>query len=227
MNAPYAGARVLAPGSATVRSARLRSRGLPKRLPAGERLLWQGAPDARSLMVRTFHVRAVTAYFALILVICAVSAFSDGASAHDAGLALLRRGLLAAVPVLLIVAYSIAIARTTVYSITNKRVVISFGMALPMSFNVPFSRLQGAGLRLYPDGTGDVPLQLLAGEQMSYLVLWPHARPWRMARTEPMLRCIAGAAEASTVLGQALADELNLPHTETAAFGRLAEMAVA
>ena len=41
--------------------------GLPEPLPAGERILWQGAPDWRALAVHVFHVRKLAAYFAGIL----------------------------------------------------------------------------------------------------------------------------------------------------------------
>jgi hypothetical protein len=40
---------------------------------------------------------------------------------------------------------------------------------------------------------------------MSYFILWPHARPWRVARTEPMLRCVPNVQEATSVLARALA----------------------
>jgi hypothetical protein len=181
-------------------------RGLPERLPQGERLLWQGAPSARALLLHTFHVRAMAVYFGLILAWCAATIIGHGGSAHAMQMSLLHRAMLAAVPFVLVLVYAWAIQRSTVYSITNRRVVISFGMALPVTFNVPFSRIEAAGLRLYEGGTGDIPLRLLPGEKMAYFVLWPHARPWHMAKAEPMLRCVADAAEASAILARALAE---------------------
>ena len=41
--------------------------GLPEELPEGERILWRGGPDWKSLAMHVFHVRAVAIYFALIL----------------------------------------------------------------------------------------------------------------------------------------------------------------
>ena len=38
-------------------------------------------------------------------------------------------------------------ARTTVYTITNRRVVMRFGVALPMSLNLPFRMVAAAGLQ--------------------------------------------------------------------------------
>ena len=52
-------------------------RGLPEPLPAGERILWQGAPDWRALAVDVFHVRAVWIYGALLIALPA-DTFSNG-----------------------------------------------------------------------------------------------------------------------------------------------------
>ena len=182
------------------------ARGLPERLPAGEHLLWQGAPGVRALLRHAFHLRAVAAYFGIIIALSAVSIAGRGASAHATAHSLLHRLGLAVVPLVLMAVYAWAIRRSTVYSVTNRRVVLSFGIALPVTFNIPFARIAAAGLRTHPGGAGDIPLQLMAGEKLSYFVLWPHARPWRMARTEPMLRCVPDAAAASAILGAALAE---------------------
>ena len=41
--------------------------GLPERPPAGERILWQGAPDRRTLARTAYHTRLVAAYFAAVV----------------------------------------------------------------------------------------------------------------------------------------------------------------
>lgn len=97
------------------------------------------------------------------------------------------------------------IARTTVYTITSRRLVIRFGVALPMTINLPFSVIDAAGLRVYRDASGDIPLSLAAGERVSFPVLWPHVRPWRLTRAEPMLRCVPQAEHLSRIVAQALA----------------------
>ncbi len=181
-------------------------RGLPERLPRGERLLWQSAPQGRALLRHAFHLRAVATYFVIVIALSAIAMLGRGASGHAMAMPLLHRLGLAAVPPVLMALYAWAIARSTVYSVTDRRVVLSFGIALPVTFNIPFARIAAAGLRSYPGGTGDIPLQLLAGEKLSYFVLWPHARPWHMARTQPMLRCVPDAAAASSILAAALAE---------------------
>jgi hypothetical protein len=193
-------------------------RGLPGSLPRGETLLWQGSPGTRALLRHTLHGPVVAAYFAIILGWCAWSAIGHGASAHTLGMALLHRAELAVVPLLLMALYAWSIHLSTVYTITDRRVVISFGMAVPVTFNIPFSRIAGAGLRPYPSGAGDIPLRLLDGEKISYFVIWPHARPWRMKHTEPMMRCVPDAAAVSAILGGALARHEALPPATVVAF---------
>ncbi len=192
--------------SARQSANRPQPQGLPGRLPQGETLLWQGAPDIRTMLVRVFHMRFVGAYFALLIVASAITAAQNGASAHAVFLVVLHRAYLAIAVFALAGAYAWAVRRSTTYSITTNRVVVSAGMALPISFNLPFAGVEAAGLHVYPNGKGDLTLRMLPGEKLSYFVMWPHARPWRMARTEPMLRCIPDAAKVSLILAQALAD---------------------
>ena len=185
-------------------------RGLPERLPAGEAILWQGAPRWGALARRAFHVRKIAFYFALLLAWLVYADIHDGIAVAST----LRSSLWvaggAAVAIGLLCGLAWLMARSTVYTITTRRVVIRFGVAFPMAFNLPFRRIRTAGLRTYPDGTGDIPLALVEGDRLAYLVLWPHARPWRFAPSEPMLRTIPDAAGVAALLAQALAEDM--PH---------------
>jgi len=178
--------------------------GLPGRLPEGENLLWQARPSAASLVRHAFHIRLLGLYFGLILLACLVTEIRAGWPAPEIAIAMLHKTGLALVPLALIVIYAWAIQRSTVYNITSRRVVVSCGIALPMKINIPFARIDGAGLRRHADGTGDIPLHLGSAEKMSYFIMWPHARPWRVARTEPMLRCVPDVQEATSILARAL-----------------------
>jgi hypothetical protein len=74
-----------------------------------------------------------------------------------------------------------------------------------MSLNLPFTMVENADLRLFSDGSGDIPL-LLAGEtRVGYITLWPHARPWKMKRVQPMMRSVPDAARVAQLLARALA----------------------
>lgn len=181
-------------------------RGLPEHLPPGERILWQGSPAWRTVAVRALHTRKVVGYFALLAAWGFVASIvADGAAPRAAllsvaGVVPLTIGALA-----LLGLYAWLVGRTTIYTITNRRVVMSFGVALPMTVNVPFRIVASAGLRTDPDGAGDIPLALNGREKLAYLALWPHARPWRVSRPEPMLRAVPEAAKVAGILSGALA----------------------
>ena len=179
--------------------------GLPAELPAGERLLWQGAPAWRPLAWRVFHLREVTAYFLLLMSWTAFSA----AWAHGTAKAVLAAlgpvtiaAVIACGLIALIARFS---ARTSVYSITSERVVMRIGMALPITFNLPFAIIETAAVKQDSDGSGDISLALSAENRLAYLVLWPHARPWHLRQTQPSLRALADVAEVSRILARALA----------------------
>lgn len=178
--------------------------GLPEPLPAGERLLWQGAPEWRAMALRTFHLRKAALYFSVLLVWRVVSALREDQSLTSslaAGLALLPYAL-AALSILALLAR--LTSRTTVYTITDRRVVVRIGIALPMTINIPFSKIATAGVKTFADGTGDIPLKLVASDRIAWLVLWPHCRPWHISQPEPMLRGLANVRGVAGILGEAL-----------------------
>lgn len=182
--------------------------GLPERLPAGERILWQGKPGWRNLARRAFHVRKVAVYFALLLAWIAVGDLMAGESWVDAALGGGWVLVLAHVSIALLLLLAWVMARATVYTITNRRVVMRFGVAIPMSINIPYRQIVSASLRAYRDGSGDIPLSLAKGRRVSYLVLWPHVRPWRLVQAEPMLRAIPEADRVAEILREAVAEAL-------------------
>ncbi len=62
-----------------------------------------------------------------------------------------------AIPTLLAWLY----ARTTVFTITNRRVVMRYGVALPWSLNLPYRTIQTAAMNVQNDGTADIAISLL------------------------------------------------------------------
>lgn len=180
--------------------------GLPENLPAGEALRWQGAPNWRVLARRAFYVRTVAFYFVLLILLRLVLLLGDGATPKEAALSVLWLVMLAAVAIGILTLLAWLYSRSTVYSITDRRLVIRFGVALPMAVNIPFKIVESAGLRTYPDGSGDIPLVLGAGQKVSYIIMWPNVRPWRFANAQPMLRGIPQAKKVAEVLADALRD---------------------
>jgi hypothetical protein len=186
-------------------------RGLPAVLPPGERILWQGAPRWPSLALHAFRLRWVAAYFVLLAAWRAASAYEDGADTT----AVLLAGLwpIGIGGVVLAVACAVAwyAARTTVYTITNRRVVFRIGMALTVSINLPFAVVGAASLVRHRDGTGDIALAVAPPARVSWVMFWPHARPWRFRRPQPMLRNVPEPERVAQILARALAAAADMP----------------
>ncbi|MBV9776778.1 MAG: PH domain-containing protein [Acetobacteraceae bacterium] len=179
--------------------------GLPGPLPAGETLLWQGGPRWTALARHALHVRAIAVYFAVLLVWREATLFSEGAGALPVVRAALLPALLAGAAIGVFSLLAWLMARGTVYTITSRRVVIRFGLVLPGMVNLPFRVVDAAAVRRHADGTGDIPLTLVAGTRVGWLVMWPHVRPARFAHPQPMLRCVAQPDHVARILGRALA----------------------
>ncbi len=191
--------------------------GLPERPPQGEHILWQGAPDWQRVARDVYHVDKVALYFAALLVLKVGAELWSGASLIQAlqatGVAAVWIVPLAVVAVAILLVLAYLTGRTTIYTITSRRVVIRFGIALPMTVNLPYRTIGTVGLNTHTDGTGDIPLSIVTSDRIAYLVMWPHARPWRFSRPEPMLRSVPQAALVGGLLVQALSASV----TETAA----------
>jgi hypothetical protein len=178
--------------------------GLPERLPDGEHLLWQGSPDWRVLALKTFHVRKVALYFAALAVWRVVIVIADGHGAIDALAAGAFVALLGTAAFGVLATLAWLYGRSTIYTITDRRVVLRYGVALPMALNIPFKAIAAAAVARQPRGTADIPLTLTDGTRISYLHLWPNVRPWHVSRPQPMLSAVPEGQRVAEILGRAL-----------------------
>jgi len=178
--------------------------GLPEIPPEGERILWQGAPSWWGLARRAFHVTKVALYFTAIIFWVLASKLWSGESLVQASVMAGWLLILALVAIGLLLLLAWVNGRASLYTLTNRRVVMRFGVAVSMTMNIPFSQIGSAGLRRYEDGTGDIPLSLAGRPRASYLVLWPHVRPWHFSQVQPMLRAVPDAARVADMLAGAL-----------------------
>jgi hypothetical protein len=105
--------------------------------------------------------------------------------------ALTISGSLAAIAIGLLALTAKLSASTTMYTITNKRIVMRIGIVLTLSFNLPLRWIQSANVKKNNDGYGDIALELKGEDRIAYLHLWPHARPWHINNPQPLLRNIA------------------------------------
>lgn len=185
-------------------------RGLPQMLPPGERMLWQGAPSARVMARDALRVRWVGGYFVLLFL------WRTGATSVDRPLAQAAMEqafflILGAAAVALLYAIAWAQARATVYTITDARVVMRVGAALTMTVQFPYRWIGAADVRRARDGSGTIALRTTGETRFSYLLLWPHARPWRVNPPQPALRCIPDVDAVARLLAEAVAAHGTMP----------------
>jgi len=191
-------------------------RGLPADLPAGEHILWQGEPGTASMARRVFHAHKASLYFALLIGLNLVLTAAAGRPLAEAlQSSLWQTGLaLAGVGLLWLLAW--LYARSTVYTVTNRRIVIRFGVAIPLMINIPLDKVESADLQQFGDGKGNILLHTRSSARISYWSLWPHVRPWHFSQVQPMLRGIDNPAAVAATLAAAV----NAEATAAAPAGR-------
>lgn len=172
-------------------------------IAADERVLWQGRPTILGLFRGLFHIRIVMGYFVVLAAWNLAAAHADGWWASAAFTSALWVAVPALVAAAVLMLMSWLIATTTHYTITDKRVVMQIGVALPIALTLPLKRIVSAGVKLAHDGTGDIPLAL-GRQKLAYLLVWPHARPWHLRQPQPMLRAVPEAREVANILSRAL-----------------------
>lgn len=183
--------------------------GLPAHPPKGEVLLWQGRPQAFALAREALKITWVAGYF-VALAVWRGWAMGGGEALATLAVMLPYLGLgLVACAIL----YTIAVvqARSTVYTITTARVAMRIGIALTVTLNLPFRQIGAAHLAVKSNGTGTIALQTLGDTRISYLVCWPHVRPWHLNRTQPALRAIPDAARVARLLAEAAETKTSEP----------------
>lgn len=190
-------------------------RGLPEMLPPGEEILWQGAPDWWALTREALAIRGVALYFAALFAWRTVVAAADMPWLQAAGQSSFYL-ILGAVACALLAFTGWAQAKSAVYTVTNRRVILRIGAALTMTLQFPYQWIGAADLSTRPGGTGTIALRTLGDTRFSYLMMWPHLRPWRFNRTQPALRAIPDAARVARLLAEAAQADTSMPRVAAA-----------
>lgn len=184
--------------------------GLPGNLPKGETIIWQGSPDWRSFARSVFHTRLVTVWFAVVASLAFVAGGTGVSGALvTIGVALAGLGLLYVL--------AKASARTTIYTLTNRRIVMRFGVALPKCINLPLIRIGAADTNAVGDGHVDIVLRPAQRFPLGWLQMWPHVQPWKVAEPRPMLRAVPESFVAILAAALVGADPAVVRGTDTTA----------
>jgi hypothetical protein len=178
--------------------------GLPEKLPEGEKILWQGSPGLIALAIHAFRVRAIAVYFVLVALWRAAAMASSGASAADIGATLGAIAAFFAAAAALLFLLAFLMKKETIYTITTRRVVMRYGVALRKTVNIPFRIIAAAALKKHGAGHGDIALALSGPDRIAYLHLWPHVRPFKYGNAEPTLRAIPDAEKIAAILAEAV-----------------------
>jgi hypothetical protein len=174
--------------------------GLPEPLPAGEKIVWQGAPQWGQLALHAFHVGKVAIYFGVMLALQLGFLMNSDASFHDTWVSLAKSLAVCLLALAMLGTVARLASRTTLYTITDKRVVMRIGIVLTLTFNLPYKRISGASLKSFRGSTGDIALGLYPADRIAWMHLWPHARAWHIAQPEPTLRCLKDADKVGELL---------------------------
>lgn len=162
------------------------------RLPAGERVLWSGAPDQRSIARYLLRERWVLAFVAVSMAIGVGDVMQHGGSdtvPRLIGVTTLS-AILAAIAIVSIRFFSWRIAKTSKYVITDKRVFFNIGIVLRADANIPYSSVDGVDLLRRADGSADLMVTLTGTQEIPWLLLFPHMT-WRGSkRGRPTFRAI-------------------------------------
>lgn len=187
--------------------------GLPELPPQGEYIIWQGRPDWWRLTFESLSLPWVAGYF-VVLALWRYATVMDVMPFGQAIGASIPFLILGAIVCALLLLVGYVQARATMYTITNRRVAMRIGAALTVTLNLPFSQIKSADLDLRKGGTGTIALELIGDTRLSYLVCWPHVRPWVMRQTQPALRCIPNAEKIARLLAEAAEARISSPQIE-------------
>ncbi len=166
--------------------------------------LWRGRPGYKRVAFDMLHARGIGAYFVGLLALDAYQVWAKriplGPAIHNSAPLLLIIGL--ASGLLMVAAWLIML--TTRYEVTNRRVILKYGMALPATLSLPYSQIVKASVAVNGDHSGDIALTLKEGNHMAYFKLWPLARAWHLSHPEPMLRGVPRAGFIGSLMTRAI-----------------------
>ena len=176
--------------------------GLPELLPKGEVILWQGRPNWLRLTIESLNLWWVIGYFGLLAAwrFLSVIDYMPFGTAISASIPFL---FVAAFVGLLLCGVGYIQAKETLYTITNKRVVMRIGAALTLTLNLPFTKIDNAAVAKKRGGFGNIAFETSGDTKFSFFVLWPHARSWYFGKPQPTLKCIPDIEKVSSILGEA------------------------
>ena len=181
--------------------------GLPEKLPRNEYVIWQGQPDWKQLAVDAFHVRKILVYFTVMVALQLVHLVDSDASVLDIVKQVGTSIFLAAVALGLLIWSAYLSSQATIYTLTNRRIVMRIGIVLSLTFNLPLKKIVSCDFMAFKNQTGNIAIGIASDSPIGWLNLWPHVRAWRINAPQPTLRCVAQAERIGHLIMQAWRQE--------------------
>lgn len=159
-----------------------------------EKVLWKGRPQLGLLARTAFHAHKAGLYMAALAGIALVLDKPDAA---------IVAAVLGTAVTGLLYLLAWASARSTLYILTDTRLIMRIGVAIETRVNMPLKQVTAAHLALHgKEGDGDIAFELAGERLLGTLLLWPHVRPWHYAMPQPMLRAVPDAAALAQTIAE-------------------------
>jgi len=168
-------------------------------IPNGESILWKGRPSLWGFSWNLFGLKWITLYLSMLSIVSVARFFaSDFYTAFYVDfLPFFLSGIFASI---ILIGLAATQTYSTVYIITENRVIIKTGAALSFLISMPFKKIKEVNLQKRGASIGTISFELLSEKRVPYISCWPSVRPWRFKRTQPAFSCIGSVDEVATIL---------------------------
>ena len=168
-------------------------------IPDGESILWKGRPSLWGFSWNLFGLKWITLYLSMLSIVSVARFFaSDFYTAFYVDfLPFFLSGIFASI---ILIGLAATQTYSTVYIITENRVIIKTGAALSFLISMPFKKIKEVNLQKRGASIGTISFELLSEKRVPYISCWPSVRPWKFKRTQPAFSCIGSVDEVATIL---------------------------
>ena len=168
-------------------------------IPCGESILWKGRPSLWGFSWNLFGLKWITFYLSILSIVSIARFFaSDFHTAFYIDfLPFFLSGIFASI---ILIGLAATQTYSTVYIITENRVIIKTGAALSFLISMPFKKIKEVNLQKRGASIGTISFELLSEKRVPYISCWPSVRPWKFKRTQPAFSCIGSVDEVATIL---------------------------
>jgi len=168
-------------------------------IPNGESILWKGRPSLWGFSWNLFGLKWITLYLSMLSIVSVARFFaSDFYTAFYVDfLPFFLSGIFASI---ILIGLAATQTYSTVYIITENRVIIKTGAALSFLISMPFKMIKEVNLQKRGASIGTISFELLSEKRVPYISCWPSVRPWKFKRTQPAFSCVRSVDEVATIL---------------------------